>query len=276
MSTAAAVFTSDPNLLRCVLHRLNGQVLLSSPEPLSTGGVGSYAPEDVLLQRFSQGTLPGTVEELRPKESSEALLYVAEALSPGMSMESAQPLRSRPWLFGLGGEMEGLAAFKGRLLAEVPPFIQWRLGSQSLAEVTFALFLKYLHELGRAEDPSLEPAVAAGLLGRAARRIQDLAAEVGVRRAGTLHLLATNQRMLLAARLGEQPLHYLLLEGSDRCPVCGLVAATVATEAKIRAHLRQRTVAVASRVSSPAGWLEVNSGSALAVGWDLNLRVLDF
>lgn len=275
MSIATAILTSDPNLLRCVLHRLDGQVLLASPQPLNAAGVGSYAPEEVLLQRFSQGMLPGSVKELQPKESSEALLYVAEALPLGTSVESTQPLRFREWLFCQLGSVSGFPAFKSRLVAELPPFLQRRLGNESLAEVAFALFLKEMYDVG-AEDRSLEPEVVARLLGRAARRIQELSAPVGAARAGTINLIATSRRVLVASRLGEQPLHYMLLEGSDRCEACGLVASTPATEPRIRAHLRQRTVVVASRVASQAGWMEIPGGSAIAVDRNLGLHTTTF
>jgi hypothetical protein len=276
MSAAFALFTSDPNLLGCVLHRLEGQVSLAGSESLNAAGVGSYALDDVLLRRYSQGRLPRTLQDLLPHEKSEALLYRGQVLPLGMSPESGQPLRYREWLFCQLGTVHAFAELKPKLEAELPDYLQRTPGHATEGEVAFALFLKYLREAERADDRTLEPSLIAQMLGQASRRIQQLSTAAGAARLSSINLIASNQQALVATRLGETPLHYTLLEGSERCDVCGLTAATPSTAPKIRAHLRQRTVAVASHVAQPAGWVELPSGSALAVDWKRGVRVEAF
>src|SRR4051812_25202932 len=49
MSALFAIFTSDPNLLGCELHRSSDQVKLSEGGAKSAAGLGWYSPEDVLV-----------------------------------------------------------------------------------------------------------------------------------------------------------------------------------------------------------------------------------
>ncbi|HEY0095076.1 MAG TPA: class II glutamine amidotransferase, partial [Archangium sp.] len=75
MSVALAVLTSDPNLVRCELHRLEGQVALQGEEGRSNAvGIGAYAQDDVLLRRFPRDA-DLTLESLAPPHETEALLF---------------------------------------------------------------------------------------------------------------------------------------------------------------------------------------------------------
>jgi hypothetical protein len=277
MSVAFAVYTSDPNLLPCVVQRLEGQVSISGFEPLNSASVGSYAQENVLLQRFSLGELPSKLAQLLPQQKSEALLYRAQMLPLGMSLEKSEPLRSRRWLFSHVGMLNAFAELKPRLVAELPDYLRRMLGGEAEGELAFALFLKLLREVGWAEDRAIAPSAIARVLGRTARRLQELSSAAGAARTSSINFIATNRQSLVATRLGAQPIFYTLLEGSDRCAACGLMSTTPATEPKIRAHLRQRTVAVATHVAPAAsGWVELPSGLALAVDWTLGLHTATF
>lgn len=277
MSVAFALYTSDPNLLPCVVQRLEGQVSISGFERLNVASVGSYAQESVLLQRFSLGELPSRLSQLLPKQESEALLYRAQLLPLGMSLEESEPLRSRHWLFAHAGTLEAFAGLKPLLVAELPDYLQRMLGNETEGELAFALFLKLLREAGRSEERSVEPSVIARVLGQTSRRLQELSTAAGAARTSSINFIVTHPQSLVATRLGGQPLYYTLLEGSDRCAACGLVSTTPATGPRIRAHLRQRTVAVATHLApTVSGWVELPSGSALAVDWKRGLQTVTF
>src|SRR5437867_578469 len=113
MAFSFAMFTSHPALLACQLRRVEGQVSLGAGEPLNAIGVGSYAQEDVLLQRQPTEVARKGFGVIIPPEASEALLYQAQLLPATISLEeSAQPYRFRRWLFLYEGRVPGFNEIK--------------------------------------------------------------------------------------------------------------------------------------------------------------------
>jgi predicted glutamine amidotransferase len=274
MSVVLAVLTSDPNLLRCELARLEGQVALQGEPRANAVGVGSYADGEVLLQRLSSdaGLTPGA---LAPPHESGALVFHAGRLPVGLSLEdNTQPFRARNWLFGHQGALNGFARLRASLLEALPDFLRWQVKGATDSEVLFAHFLKGLRDKGRTEDPRLEAELAGAVLAETARELERAAAKAGAARTSTLNFVATNGRILVATRSGEAPLYYTRLEGTDRCAVCGIGPSTPETQPAVIAHRRQRAVVVASHVKRPAGWVELAQGSALAVSEELQLHHL--
>lgn len=275
MSVALAVLTSDPNLVRCELHRLEGQVSLQGEEGRSTAvGIGAYAQDDVLLRRFPRDA-DLTLESLAPPHETEALLFHGRRLPVGLSLEeNTQPFRSRRWLFAHQGSLQDFAHLRGTLLDEVPDFLKRQIRGETDSEVAFALFLKRLWESGHADDPRLEAEVAGRLLADTARYLSKASAQAGAARTSTVNLLATNGYILVATRLGGQPLHYTRLEGTDSCEVCGITPSSPESQPGVVAHRRRRSVVVATHVKRPAGWVELAEGTTLAVASDLKVRHL--
>ena len=274
MAKVFAVLTSDPNLIRCELRRLTGRVGLSTGTELNAVGLGSYAQEEVLLQRYaSERELPG-LDELGSPES-EVVLYHADRLPIGVSLEeNTQPYRFRHWLFAHVGELSGFGGVRVKLISLLPEHLQRQLRGDSDSEAAFALFLKHLRDTGRTEDRALEAATGAALLGKTARVLEDLVREVGTTGRSTLNFVATNGRMLLASRSGPEPLYYSLLEGTDRCERCGLDASTPETLPLKRAHRRRRTVVVTSSPERLDGWIEIPTGTVIAVDRSASVQQL--
>jgi predicted glutamine amidotransferase len=274
MSVALAVLTSDPNLVRCELHRLEGQVALQGEGRSNAVGIGAYAQDDVLLRRFpSDAELP--LESLAPPHESEALLFHARRLPVGLSLEeNTQPFRSRRWLFAHQGRLQDFGGIRAGLLAEVPDFLKRQIRGETDSEVAFALFLRRLWETGRVDDPRLEAEIAGRLLADTARSLSRASARMGAAHTSTVNLLATNGFILVATRLGSRPLFYTRLEGTDRCEVCGINPSTPEARPGVAAHRRRRTVVVATHVKRPAGWVELTEGTTLAVEADLGVRHL--
>jgi glutamine amidotransferase len=272
MSATFALLTSDPNLIACELSRLSGDLALGEAGPANAIGVGWYAGDDVLLDRFPPEQ-PVTMRQVFPRQESEAGVFHARRLPLGLSLEeNTQPFRYRRWLFVHAGEVNAFSDFRARLRASLPDYLQRQLKGETDSEAAFALFLRLLRDVGRTDDSRLEATTVAHLLGKAARMLEQLSAEAGATRTSTLDFIATNGRVLAACRHGELPLYYALLEGSDRCERCGLSRATAASEPLLRAHLRAKTVAVATRLANPGKrWIELRPGRALAVGKDLSV-----
>lgn len=270
MATAFAVYTSDPNLVSCELTRLDDQVRLAVPERgpghLVAAGLGSYAQEDVLLHRFGAGDMPQHVGQLEPVHRSEVLLFHARATLPGTSLEhNTQPFRFRSWLFAMTGAVTGFPSFRTELVAALPDYLQRHIAGESDAEAAFGLFLSGLREVGRTDDRRLPAELAAEVLGKTARTLRELSAKSGAARAASLALIATNGRVMAAARSGEASLFYTVLEGSDRCDAHGLPSESTASQQLLFAHRRRRTVALATEVKAANGWVELADGQTLAV-----------
>ncbi len=274
MSVVLAALTSDPNLLRCELHRLSGQVLLQGEQRSNAVGVGAYAQDEVLLRRFgNDGEL--TLDSLAPPHESEALLFHAGRLPVGLSLEdNTQPFRARRWLFAHQGGVHGFEQLRAPLLESLPEHLQRQVRGATDSEVLFALFLRHLRDVGRTDDPRLEARVAAGLLADTAREVVKAAVDASVTRTSTLNLVATNGSVLVACRFGEAPLFYTRLEGSAECEPCELTSGTSETQPAVGAHRRRRTVVVASHLKRSQGWVELAQGTTLVVTPDLQVSHL--
>jgi glutamine amidotransferase len=274
MSVVLAALTSDPNLLRCELHRLAGQALLQGEQRANAVGVGAYAQDEVLLRRFAtDGEL--TLDSLAPPHESEALLYHAGRLPVGLSQEeNTQPFRARRWLFAHQGAISGFDRLRAPLMDSLPDHLQRQVRGATDSEVLFALYLRHLRDLGRTDDPRLEARLAGTVLMDTAREVARVAAGAGVTRTSTLNLVATNGALLVACRFGELPLYYTRLEGSAECELCGVTPSTPETQPAVGAHRRRRTVVVASHLKKPVGWVELPQGTTLVVGSDLQVQHL--
>ena len=274
MSAILAAVSSDPNLLRCELHRLTHHVVLR-PEPRANAlGVGSYAQEEVLLRRLAPDT-DVTLDDLGPPHESEAVLFHAGRLPPGLSPEeNTQPFRARHWLFAHQGPVPDFGPLRAPLLERVPEHLQRQVRGATDSELFFALFLTRLRNLGRTDDPRLEPEVAGRLLHETVREVEAALVDAGRVRTPPLNLVATNGMVLVATRCGEAPLYYTRLEGSAECERCGVDARTPEAHPEVGAHRRRRTVVVASHVTRTQGWVELSPGTTLAVGADLQVQHL--
>jgi len=272
MSVAFGVFTSDPNLLRCELLRLVGE-LSSGESACNAVGVGSYAQDEILFQQFRSALDLESLSRRWMGAESAALLYHASELSLGISAEeNTQPFRYRQWMFCQTGPVAHLRGAAAHLTSSLPDFLRRHVQGEGIAELVFALFLKLLRESGRLDDESIGPEQAAVLLGKTIRQVEELSARMGSPVASAVNCLATNGSVLVAARHGALPLYYRLLEGSAHCPRCGIRPSMPETLPLVRAHRRRRTVVLASHPTRPSSWMEVENQTAIAIGRDLSLQ----
>ncbi len=266
MAFAIALYTSDPNLLRCELARLTGAVDLDlrSTEPM---GAGWYSDDNILLQRYASAVRPESLHLLGPDLQSDAVLVHVGALPLGLSLEeNTQPFRYRNWLFMHDGHIGG-PRFRSEVQELLPQHLARTVKGSTSSELAFALFLAQLRETGRTDDPKLEPHVAAQVLGKTARIVERLSGARG----DVLNFFATNNNVLVAARIGPAPLYFRLLEGTPTCELHRLDGSAEAQSA-VRAHLRRKSVVIATRIGQTNGWIEVESGAAMGVGRNLHVE----
>ncbi len=122
------------------------------------------------------------------------------------------------------------------------------------------------------DELDLDAGMAARALAGTIRQLDAWAREAGAQRPSRLNLVATNGRIMVAARRGG-PLHYALLEGIVPCPVHGIDLRTPESDPQVRAHRVVKAVAFASRIRTPNGFIEVPDGSVVAVSRGLQVTV---
>ena len=269
MPSLAALFTSDPFLVRCELNRVREQFSLG--EASDVVGVGAYEDAVVLLKRYGSN-VPRTHLWDAP-ETDVVLIHSQPPTSATPQDENTQPFRLRQWLFAHAGDVEQADRVRERILKLLPDFLLRAIRGTTVSEAVFALYLAQLRDLGRMEDPQLPAPLAAQLMLKAARTVEQLSSEVGGTSKSTLRLAATNGRILVAARLGAEPIFYKLLEGDAVCARCDLTSDGKDSEPLVRDHRRRRSVVLATHPKT-TGWLEVEDGQALAIDRKLSIQVL--
>ncbi len=275
MSVAFGVFTSDPNLLRCELLRLVGELHSGESASFNAVGVASYAQDEILFQRFRSALDLDLLSRRWAGAESAALLYHACELALGTSAEeNTQPFRYRRWMFCQTGPVSHLRGAAAQLTSTLPDVLRRQIGGEGIAELVFALFLKSLRESGRLDDESIGAGQAAVLLGKTIRQVEELSARMGSPVPSAVNCIATNGSVLVATRQGALPLYYRLLEGSAECPRCGINPSMPETLPLVRAHRRRRAVVLASDPTRPSSWIEIENRSAIAIGCDLSLERL--
>lgn len=274
MGGSFGILTSHPDLLGCQLLRLEAQVQLGvSTHSTTLVGLGTVSAGETLLRRWGARVAPRSLADSELASPAAALLYRAQGLGAATSQdEDVQPLRHGPWLFCCEGDIEAFPRVQAWLDAELPPHLLRAVGSRTVAAASFALFLGALPQPD--QNRPLAARDGARMLSQVARVLAQRSAAEGAVRAARLLLLATDGRVLLAARSGDLPAQMRLLEGEAHCRRCGLDEHSK-SRSLMRAHLRSRSVAV---TSVPLGhgvhWLPIPDGGALGVGPSLEPELL--
>lgn len=269
MSIVFGLYTSDPNLLGCELRRVRNEVQLSEDGGGHNAvGIGAYGDDTVLLHRYPSTAMPASVTDLTLTSRSNVLLYHGRSLPVGMSLEdNTQPFRFRHWLFAQAGEMPGYRAFKQRVWEELPDHLKRHVRGETDAEIAFALFLKGLRDVGRTDDRALDPTTVMKILGACARHLERVSREAAPDKPVNLALVATNEDVLVACRVGSTPLYVRELPGRGTCELHPLAPNSPQAEPMLHAHEKCRSVAVATHpLRDAAGWSPLEEGEALAVG----------
>ena len=275
MGALAAILQSDPNLLPCQVARLDAHVSLQDGDRLPDAyGFGHYAEGSVLLGKRPTGAhrLLG-LADLAGGIEAEALLVHARTATVGKAKdENTHPFRFRRWLFAHAGTVEAFDRIRPLLLDGLPDFLRRNVMGETDSEHLFMWFLKALRDEGRMDELDLDAPTAARALAATIRQVEAWGRGVGAQRPSRLDLVATNGRIMVAARRGG-PLHYALLEGIVPCPVHGIDLKTPESDPQVRAHRVVKAVAFASRIRTSNGFIEVPEGNVVAVSRGLQVAV---
>lgn len=262
------VLVSDPDHLRCQLHRLGERAQLGEAEAL---GLGYFADGDVLLSKRPGSLADADLVRLAGVHSP-ALIAAAQGAGFVFDEEATDPFRFRRWLFAMTGEVERFEDLRAPMLAAMPAHVARAIHGLTDREHVFGLFLAELRTTGRLDDLEVPAVDAARSLAQAVRTLDRIAREEDHQtRPAPLAALASNGRVLVGVRRGW-PLHYALLEGISTCEVCGIDERTPESDPRRAEHRRLRAVALATAGPGP-GFLEVPDGSTVAVGRSLEITV---
>ena len=268
MGSLLAMLTQDPARLRCQLGRL---LAAGAPVPDEQAlGVATYADDAAILAKRPGGLphlLPQLVRDVRSRS-----LVTAWHEAPYFDEAATDPFRFRRWVFAMDGEVRGFDRVRSALVKGLPDLLARAVRGETDREHVFALFLRELKAQGRLDDPTVAAPEAARCLGDALRALDKLGREADEPLPSQLSAVATNGRVLVAARRGR-PLGYALLEGMRTCEVCELDERTADDDPRVLDHRRAKAVAISTLALPGTGVLDVPDGSVVGVGRGLDVAV---
>jgi glutamine amidotransferase len=159
-----------------------GQVLLSRTPRLSEQDVDFYTSIERLTTDYIIGHAAGD-DGLRGNENT-------------------QPFRYRTWMFAQDCHVPEFEKVQAALLEHLPPFLRRNVKGKTPAEHLFNLFLAFLHDGGKLDDPNLPLAETRRALRDAAALFASLETKAGLSESGLGNVIVSNARSMLAVRLG--------------------------------------------------------------------------
>ncbi|RMG21560.1 MAG: hypothetical protein D6729_00495 [Deltaproteobacteria bacterium] len=248
-----ALLQNDASLLGQTLSRLEPRLRFDLAEPPDAVGAGYVENNHALLRKR-----PGSSEAARRPLSllegvvSPAIVLQVRRQSRGTYKdENAPPYRFKRWIFAHYGEVARFGDLRPALLDQLPPFLQRAVRGQTDSEHLFALLLAQMKLRGILDATTVRLETLANAAHDTLQTIEALAAEVGGGGRSTLNLVATNGRYLLAARKGDLPLYWTVLEGAE-----------AGAE-----HLK--ALVVSSHPEAPEAWTPMGDGEVLVTGREL-------
>ena len=266
MSRLFGFVINDAQRVACALYPAReALVVASAPEGW---GLASYQGGEVLLQRHPKPVV-GALDFYRAAREQRTDYLVGQVRDGGTAakLENTQPFRFRSWVFARSG---AAVAGNAGVLEQVPDFLRRNIRGQDPAETLFHLFLAFLHESNRLDDPNIRVADAASALARTVA-IAEAAAVAAGGRAAAANLIATNGRVLLAAHAGL-PMWMRSVNGIADCPVCVEASPDPAGRDRRRGnheHVRALLVVSEPHKLPDVGFEEVADGTILGVDREL-------
>ncbi len=270
MSRLFGLVINDSQRVACALHPAR-EALIAAAAP-EGWGLASYQNGEVLLQRHPKPVV-GPLDfypAARDQRTDYIVGHVREAGTPA-KLENTQPYRFRSWVFAQSGPVAATAAQRAGILEHVPDFLRRNIRGQGIAEELFHVFLSFLHDANKLDDPNIALADAGSALASTVALTERMTD--GPIAANTI---ATNGRVLLAARSGR-PLLVRQTNGIVDCRVCRDASPDESKRERRRtSHEHVRAVLIVSEPDKlpDVGFEEVPDRSLLGVNRDLSKTLL--
>jgi predicted glutamine amidotransferase len=271
MSRLFGCMCNDPERLACALFPARESLVAqAAPEGW---GLAFFQGGEVLLQRHPKpvvGPLDffNSVRELR---SDYVVGHVRESGTQS-KLENTQPYRFRQWVYAQSGQILQFSAIQAGMLEQIPDFLRRNIRGQNDSEHMFHLFLSFLHDGGKLDDPNIRVVDAARAIGATTAMVDRLVSATQGEAAGTsaINVVITNGRIMLALRRGK-PMWMRHANTIPDCRLCQTGDSRDARERRRVAHEHVRSTLVVSEADKlgPEGWEEVPESSIVAISRDL-------
>jgi glutamine amidotransferase len=266
---------NEPERLRCALYPAR-DALVATGAP-DGWGLAFFQGGEVLLQRHPK-PVAGPLDLYAALKDLRTDYVVGNVRDPGgapAKLENTQPFRFRQWVFCHSGAVERFAAIQTGMLESVPDFLRRNIRGQTDSEHLFHLFLAFLHDAGKLDDPNISVGDAVSAVRATTAMLDRLVTSAGGAAPPTSVVLA-NGRLLLAERRGR-PMWLRRQSGVADCRVCRELHPAdgqgPGAERRRYTHEHLRSVLLVSEPQKigPAGdgWEEVPDGAIVAVARDL-------
>jgi predicted glutamine amidotransferase len=265
---------NEPERLACALHPVR-ETLEARGIP-DGWGLAFFQGGEVLLQRHPKQPHGGNLDFYKYLKDLRTDYLVGVIGEAGTNkLENTQPYRFRGWVFAQSGKVAQFGAVQQELLDKIPDHLRRNIRGQNDSEHLFHLFLAFLHDANKLDDPNLRVTDAARALSGAVLMLDKMLEAAGAPAPSKLNLAVTNGRIQLFARRAG-PMWMRRTNGVVDCQRCREHEPDPREERKRMTHEHLRSVLV---VSEPAkltgdGWEEIPDGSLVGVARDLTTSIL--
>jgi predicted glutamine amidotransferase len=275
MSRLFGVMCNEPEHLKCAL--VDARDALTAEGAPDGWGLAFFQGGEVLLQRNPK-PVAGDVDfytAIRDLRTDYVVGHVRDAGGEKAKLENTQPFRFRTWVFAHSGKVESIDVVRKEVVEFIPDFLRRNIRGETDSEYVFHLFLAFLHDAGKLDDPNISIADAASALRASTAMVDRLVTGAGST-PGAMNVVVANGRVMLAMRRGR-PMHLRHQHGISDCRVCRLTVTQDGQQSDRRRirheHLRSVLVASEPRKASGPGWQEVPEGTIVAIARDLSTQI---
>ena len=144
-------------------------------------GVGFYQAGEILLKRRPIDDREEIdLAKLTSDVRADLLIgHVRSATVGALRTENTHPFRYRQWLFAQTGTIDAFAGLRGRIVESLPAFLARNVKGDTDAELTFHIFLSFLHDMGHIDRPAVDAKSARAALSSCIALVDRLCAEQG-------------------------------------------------------------------------------------------------
>jgi glutamine amidotransferase len=266
MSRLFGVMCNDPERLACALHPTRDALVV--PGAPDGWGLAFFQGGEVLLQRHPK-PVAGPLDFFQTVRELRTDYLVGHVREPGTQpkLENTQPYRFRSWVFAAAGPTPVLGdGGPARILEQVPDFLRRNIRGQNDAELVFHVFLSFLHDGGKLDDPNMRVGDAASALSATIAVVDKLGGGDPAR----IDVIATNGRIMLALRRGK-PMYTRQTNGITDCRLCREANPADGRQERRRFnHEHVRATLILGEPDKIANdWEEVPEGTIVTVARDL-------
>ena len=179
--------------------------------------------------------------------------------------ENTHPFRFKDWIFAHNGTLAGFDAFREKLCATMPPFIERSLKGDTDSEHLFCLFLSFLYDSGELNRTNLGITPIRNALNRAVKTVDEFAKEVGQSPSPSSIIVSDGYSLVVLSR--GIPVDYVLIEGIRDCSICrGSIRPGEESRLNVdHEDLRAVLIKSGASESSPDGFMRLRDDSFLMI-----------